>query len=366
MTESSENSSQTAPNSPNSPSASTSRPSHKYDYFDEYGNIIDASFTGPFLFDGSGNILDLSLNQIYNMNNSIDISSNTTSGIGYEIIDTTALDPSGNVNLHTTFTSTEPEIYDPNINQRFVEYVTIYDNTSDTTSENSIVMNQIIEYASKIKCADFHGKGTIDDYSELFKAAAKIATETKQIQLDVDIDGFNEFGQAADELANLFTTFTLRLQNVNIINDITFLRAVSNALEKISNLSDIFGKFKQTILTTSSIQLPKSSHDTKIILDTVMAEINCAMKYITNFVDVTDETLFDYQLSPQEKNIISKAVDTIDNWNIICQEGVSIAMTTNPDIVSINNTNQLLKTKTNSLKVLVGNLKTKLSGYMTL
>jgi hypothetical protein len=95
-------------------------------------------------------------------------------------------------------------------------------------------------------------------------------------------------------------------------------------------------------------------------------EINCAMRYITNFVDVTDENLHDYQLSTEEKTIISKAVDTIDNWNIICQEGVSIAMTTNPDIVSINTTNQLLKSKTNDLKSLVGTLKTKLSTYMTM
>ena len=306
------------------------------------------------------------MNILYNMNNVTDISSTVIAGIGYEIIDKTSIDPSGNINLHTTFTSTQPEIYDPDINENFVEYVTTYNDISESTSENTIVMNKIIEYAAKIKCEDFHGKGTIDDYSELFKAAAKIATETKQIQLDVDIDGFNEFGQAADELANLFTTFTLRLQNVNIINDITFLRAVSNALEKISNLSDIFGKFKQTILTKSSIQLPKSSHDTKVILDNVMMEINCSMKYITNFVEVSDENLYDYQLSSEEKNIISKAVDTIDNWNIICQEGVSIAMTTNPDIVAINNTNQLLKTKTNALKSLIGNLKTKLSGYMSL
>lgn len=227
-------------------------------------------------------------------------------------------------------------------------------------------MNQIIDYAAKIKCEHFHGKGTIDDYSELFKAAAKIATETKQIQLDVDIDGFNEFGQATDDLANLFISFTMKLENVNIINDITFLRAISSALSKIYNLSEIFGKFKQTILTKSSIQLPKSSHDTKVILDNVMGEINCAMKYITNFVDVTDENLHDYQLSSDEKNIISKAVVTIDNWNIICQEGVSIAMTTNPDIVSINNTNRLLKTKTNDLTSLVSTLKTKLSSYMTL
>lgn len=326
--------------------------SNIYDVFDAYGNIVDASFNNQILFDASGNLIDSSFNNI--------------SGVGFEIINENGIDASGNVKLHTQFISTEPDIYDPNITEKFVEYVSVYNDIADPTNENTIVMNQIIEYASKIKCEDFHGKGTIDDYSELFKAASKIATETKQIQLDVDIDGFNEFGQAADELANLFTSFTLRLQNVNIINDLDFLKAISNALEKIYNLSEIFGKFKETILTTTNIQLPKSSHDTKIILDNVMSEVNCAMKYITNFVEPVDLSLFDYQLSSAEQNIISNAVSTIDNWNIICQQGVSIAMTTNPDIQSINNTNQLLKTKTIALKNATLSLKNKLLGYMTI
>ena len=39
------------------------------------------------------------------------------------------------------------------------------------------------------------------------------------------------------------------------------------------------------ILITSSIKIPKSAHDTKIILDGVMSEVNCAMNYINNFVN---------------------------------------------------------------------------------
>jgi len=298
------------------------------------------------------------------MNDLSDVSSIVINGIGYQIVHDKATDPNGNLNQHTTFTSTQPDIYDPDINEDLIQYVSTYDDTADANSENAIVMNQIREYASKIKCEDFHGKGTIDDYSKLFEAAAKIATDTKQIQLDVDIDGFNEFGQAADDLANLFTNFTIRLENINIINDITFLRAIASALEKISNLSDIFGHFKETIMCKSSIQLPKSSHDTKVILDSVMSEINCAMNYISNFVEVTDPNLHDAQLSAEEKNIISKAVDTIDGWNTICEQGVSIAMNMNPDIISINNANQSLKLKTARLNTLSSNLKKKFYLYM--
>ena len=73
-------------------------------------------------------------------------------------------------------------------------------------------------YAEKIKCTDFQGKGTINDYANLFEAASKIANETKQIQLDVDIEGFNEFASAADDLSALFAEMTIKLQNVNKIN----------------------------------------------------------------------------------------------------------------------------------------------------
>ena len=333
--------------------------SYTYNVFDTYGNIINNNF----LIDNSGNLLDISMNILYNVNNLTDISSVIINGIGYEIANKKSVDPSGNINLHTTFTSTEPNKYDPDISEKFIEYVSVYDDISGN-SENEIVMNQIIAYAAQIKCEDFHGKGTIDDYAKLFEAAKKIATESTQIQLDVDIDGFNEFGQAADELAKLFTSFTMKLQNVNIINDLAFLRAISNALGKIYNLSEVFGKFKQTIMCKSSIELPKSCQDTNIILDNVMSEINCAMTYITNFVEVTNPDLIDYNLSSDEKNIISKAVDTINNWNIICQEGVSITMNNNSSIVAINTKNQLLKNKTTQLKELTSTLKTKLSGYM--
>jgi hypothetical protein len=130
------------------------------------------------------------------------------------------------------------------------------------------------------------------------------------------------------------------------------------------NLSNIFGKFKQAILDTTTIQIPKTAHDTTLIIGNVMSEINCAMNYITNFVEVTDPNLYDYKLSQDEQNIISNAVATIDNWNIICQQGVSVTMNINSAIVSINNNNQVLKDKTVKLKSLASTLKTKLQGYM--
>ena len=261
-------------------------------------------------------------------------------------------------------TSTEPDKYDPNINQDLLQVINIYDDEADSTNRNALIMNQIKDYATKINCSDFHGKGTIDDYSELFRAASKIANESKQIQLDVDIEGFNEFSQAAEDLSNLFESFTLKLQNVNIINDSNFLTSIAIALEKIWKLSENFGKFKETILATTTIQFPKTAHDTAVVLQDVMDEINCAMNYITYFVSPSDISLLDSQLSQEEKNIIAKAVDTIDNWNTVCDHGVSIAMNNNADIKAIKSYNDSLKNSTSILRTATSNLRSKLNNYM--
>ena len=263
-----------------------------------------------------------------------------------------------NVTTNTTFDTTDPDNHVPTIHENLNEEITYnYDDNVITESDN--IVNEIREYAQKIKCEDFHGKGTIDDYTELFTAAAKIANETKQMQLDIDIDGFNEFGAAADELSALFTSFTQRLQNVNIINDVNFLKAVLESLKKIQNLSEVFGKFKQTILVTSDIKIPKTAHDTKNILEGVMGEVNCAMNYISHFVN-PESNLENASLSDSDKNIISKAVTTIDNWKILCDQGVSIAMSNSTDMTYLKNTNSDLKQKTVILKNVSDKLRNKL------
>jgi len=280
---------------------------------------------------------------------------------GYVVQNTQGPDASGNILTHTTFDTTDPEV-DFQVEEDLTGIVVAYyDNTQET--ETAKLLGDIQNYASKIQCSDFHGKGTIDDYSELFNAAAKIANESKQMALNIDIDGFNEFAVAADELSKLFSSFIVKLESVSIIDDLNFLRSVSVALQKIWNLSEVFGKFKQTILATSSIQLPKSTHETKLALETVISNVNCAMKYISHFVDASVVAPAEADLSTEEKNVIEAAVHTIDNWNILCEQGVSIAMSNNPDIQFITNASNQIKNTTQTLKTATDKLKTKLSSY---
>jgi hypothetical protein len=272
---------------------------------------------------------------------------------------------SGDGVTHTTFsTISHPDNDAVAITQDLGQVVQSYfDNTTNPLSESNIVLQDIKAYAAQIKCENFHGKGTIDDYSELFHAASKIANETKQMQLNVDIEGFDEFGAAADELSTLFNGFIVKLQSINIIDDLNFLKAVRSALAKIARLADVFGEFKKTIIATATVELPKSAHEARLVVQDVMSEINCAMNYISHFVNPSESAPTGAALSAVEQNIIDKAVDTIENWSVLCDQGVSVAMSNSPDIIYMKSANQELKTKSNILKTNISSLRTKLTAY---
>ena len=280
----------------------------------------------------------------------------TITGNGYVVVN-----QQGDGITHTTFDTTNPT-FDPQIDQNLVGKVEAY-YEDEQHSETKVVMDEIRLYASRIQCEDFHGKGTIDDYNQLFVAAAKIANESKQIKLDVDVDGFNEFSAAADELAALFNSFIIKLENVSIINDLDFLRAISRALAKIWNLSEVFGKFKNTILATTRVQIPRSAHDASLLLGNVLGEINCAMQYINHFVAPSTVVPVGANLDAAELNVINQAVATIDNWNALCDQGVSVAMSNNADIQNIVAVNTALKTKTTNLRNATTSLRAKFALY---
>jgi len=292
-----------------------------------------------------------------------DPSSNLTdvSGVGYVVTNNQYTDASGNEFNETNFVTTDPTSDVQIFQELSGNVIHYYDDSSDTAK--TAIITQIQNYAAEIKCSSFQGKGTIDDYTQLFQAAAQIANESVQMQLDVDIEGFNEFATAADDLSALFTSFIVKLQNVSIIDDTAFLTAVANAHGKIVNLSKVFGKFKETILATSTIQLPKSTHDTSILLKNVVGQINCAMTYITHFVDSSVPAPATAELSDIEKGIITAAVSTINNWNILCDQGVSIAMSNDPDIQYIKTASEQLKQKTQSLSNATTLLRSKLTAF---
>ena len=65
------------------------------------------------------------------------------------------------------------------------------------------------------------------------------------------------------------------------------------------------------------------------------------------------------KLSNEDKNIISKAITTIDNWGVLCEHGVSIALSNSSDIQYLTQANNELKQKTNNLRNLTSTLRTK-------
>jgi len=336
----------------------------------------DSETTGNTVINGNVNVTDISGVTTYDISGVTytspeivsDLSSTTITGTGYEIEHAEGKDEDGDDLKKTTFDTTEPELYDPHIHQDLNETIETYNDLSGVDlsgnpSQTNALFEEIKDYASQLQCSDFHGKGSIEDYNSLFEAAGRIANETKQIELDVNIDGFNEFAEAADDLSSLFEGFILKLNNVSVITDVTFLTSVVFALKRIVNLSETFGRFKQTVFSTSAIQLPKSAFDTKVVLDGVMDEINCAVQYIDHFVNPTDPSLNEAALSAEEKEIIQKSVDTIDNWNNMAEYGVSIALSNDENIQCIQQYSLDLKTKKSSLINASSSLRAKLAAF---
>ena len=157
----------------------------------------------------------------------------------------------------------------------------------------------------------------------------------------------------------MFTSFITKLENVNIINDTVFLQTIATALQKIVNLSNVFGKFKDTIVATSTIRLPQSVIDTNVVLNGVMDEVNCAMNYMTYFVNPTDTNLTQAKLSDNDVSVINNAVQTINHWNVLCEQGVSLTMSNDVNILALTQTNNALKSKTNVLQSITSTLKDK-------
>jgi hypothetical protein len=200
------------------------------------------------------------------------------------------------------------------------------------------IMKEITNYAENINCTNFQGKGSIDDYAELFTVVSDLSKKNTFI---MDISGFYEFGNAADELANLFKNYTVKLQSIYSINNIEFLKVIAASLQKISNLADVFGKLKETILVTSIVEIPKSLEDTRVILDGIMSEVDCAMKYIHHFISPENDISMcaACSLSADEKALIASAVSTIQNWD---NKNIQAILSENADIKFIEEANKII------------------------
>lgn len=293
------------------------------------------------------NIVNFTLNQTLNGQGTVVTNQQGTNASGIEI-------------THTTMNTTDVTS-DIQVDQNLIGAVTDVVHQNNTAS--GLLLDEIKVYAGKIQCTDFHGKGTIDDYTVLFESASRIANETKQMQLNIDVEGFTEFGKAADDLSKLFTSFIVKLQTVSIIDDTAFLASILDALKKIFNLSEVFGRFKETIMATATIQMPTSAHNAKVVIEGLVDELSCAMNYINYFVSADGPAPVDSQLSATEQAIINTAVTTIDSWNALCEQGVSISLENNPDVQYIKQANANLNAKTLALKTATASLKAKLAKF---
>jgi hypothetical protein len=90
------------------------------------------------------------------------------------------------------------------------------------------------------------------------------------------------------------------------------------------------------------------------------------MNYIGYFVDptsVSPSIAANASLSADEKNVIAKAITAIDNWQALSDQGLTISMNNDPNIIGIKQANTNFLNKTSNLKNLTLQLRVKMDRY---
>lgn len=308
---------------------------------------VNSSSTTSIAVDNSY-IVDISYMLQLPQDASINSFTTSISG-GFEIIRESAVLPDGTIIYQQVGFTVDPSS-DIQITQDLSAIIQIYNDETDPSL--NAIMQEISQYAANINCINFQGKGSIDDYAELFTVASNLAREAKQTTLVIDISGFYEFGNAADELSKVFQQYIVKLENINVVNDMEFLKAITASLKKISHLADVFGKFKETILATSIVEIPKSLEDTRLILDGVMSEVDCAMKYVHHFICPENDISMcaASSLSPEEKALIAAAISTIQDWDNKYSKNLQVVLSENADVKFIKEANKIIASTARDMK----------------
>jgi hypothetical protein len=118
------------------------------------------------------------------------------------------------------------------------------------------------------------------------------------------------------------------------------------------------------LLYTSTIKVPKYIKDTRIVMEDVMTDMSCAMKYINHFISPENNDLCsNAELSEDEKRMIEESIQTISGWDQLYNKGMQIAISENADIKFIEEANKIIQTTSNSLKDATSIFKGKLTYY---
>jgi len=226
-------------------------------------------------------------------------------------------------------------------------------------SETLNILNQINDYASKIEILDFKNKGRIEDYLSLIQNAQNMVDQNKTHNVNTDLTQYNNLGVVADELSELFNQLTINIQQKTTIISKDFLNGLLSTMEKLYNLSNVFGKFKKVMTTELVVNVPKSLVNVENTLKKVSDTLTSASNYITYFADssnVTDkDTICNSQLSTNDFNNIQQSINILstsqNNMNILIDKQLS-TITTN--INSLTNNISTLSNSLNKLKVKIG------------
>jgi len=186
----------------------------------------------------------------------------------------------------------------------------------EPSNESKKILCEIDGYIDNIRCDKLTGKGSIDDYKNLFQRVFEYSDEltTQKISLDMDMKKLDKFADSAEQLTKTISDLTIRLKSIVAVNDIKFLNDFRDKVQKISKLYETIDEFQTTIIESSELYIPTTLEQINKKLRKITEEIDSSMVYLDNFTGIIGDNIIPKNalISDKMKESAQKTCDSLD------------------------------------------------------
>lgn len=206
----------------------------------------------------------------------------------------------------------------------------------DISEEAQAVLKDIESYSEDIKAENFAGKGSLEDYQELFQKVCKYSQDLKDTNIDltIDMDKLSDFAESAKALTGFIGSLTLSLRRVVTVSDITFLKDFKEKIYNISLLYKTIGDFQTTIIATANLKVPGSVSKILALLQKITSQINNTMTYMDYFTGIISKEEVDKSayLTDDSRAALNRAISALDTWKALADAQTSTSLSTDKTV----------------------------------
>lgn len=252
-----------------------------------------------------------------------------------------------------------------NASGSFESQVTFVQGSEDSKS----LVLEIQKLQEKIKCSRFQGKGTMDDYANVFKKIQQYfaAVGDSNVEITIDTENLDNFAEQAKIFSEMFEEILIKFNKVSSVDDSVVLKKIRDDMVTITKMYENIDKFKAIVTGTSSLQIPQTIIDCTEVLNNINSDIACSLSYINYFVDssapMNELQLQRSQLSGDDKKALEFFENSIQVWIDMVNNDGTVAMSTNAYVKAFKNRIASFGTHSEDLAKYIKLAQKKLAGW---